>query len=514
MIADSGTGLAWLRWVSPLGWVEELQPLTSPEPLMLLPIAALIATMAGLAIHLAGSRDLGASVIADRTHAVARTRLLSGPTGLAIRLTRWVVIAWGISIALLSLMMGLIAKSVGNVLSENAGDRETFAKLGIRGSGAAQYLAITFLIVALLIALIAAGQLSAARGEEADGRIDHLLVRQVSRYTWLGGRLAVATGCLVIGGPHRRRDLAGSARPASAAVSGSATLLGAGLNVVPPAVFILGARERSTFGARPRAVSAVTYGLLAWSFLVELIGGIAGASHWVLDTVAVSSDVGGSGGQSQLDKWRCHDAARCRRRWPRRGRFPPPRSGRRMSARRVDPKQRPDWRQLFVEELGVLAFDVGAPRATVRVLGWLVVCDPPEQSAPEIQSALQLSAGAVSAATRTLIGIGMLERVAHPADRHMYYKVRAGGWEVAMRSRLRTLVGIREVADRALLAATDDTHRLRDMRDMYAWFEDRLDELLAQRATTPTRPASTPTGTGRSSSRRARRGPTAAASPS
>jgi len=28
----------------------------------------------------------------------------------------------------------------------------------------------------------------------------------------------------------------------------------------------------------------VTYGLLAWSFLVEIIGGIVNASHWVLDT--------------------------------------------------------------------------------------------------------------------------------------------------------------------------------------------------------------------------------------
>jgi DNA-binding transcriptional regulator GbsR (MarR family) len=157
-----------------------------------------------------------------------------------------------------------------------------------------------------------------------------------------------------------------------------------------------------------------------------------------------------------------------------------------MSARRLTAKPLvPDWRQSFVEELGVLAFDVGIPRATVRVLAWLVVCDPPQQSAPDIQSALQLSAGAVSAATRTLIGIGMLERAAHAGDRHMYYKLRAGGWEVALRSRLRTLTGIREVADRALLAATGADDRLHDLRDVYAWFENRLDELLAQRRTAP-----------------------------
>ena len=31
MVADSGTGLHWLLWISPLGWVEQLQPLTAPR---------------------------------------------------------------------------------------------------------------------------------------------------------------------------------------------------------------------------------------------------------------------------------------------------------------------------------------------------------------------------------------------------------------------------------------------------------------------------------------------------
>jgi ABC-2 type transport system permease protein len=190
MVADSGTGLDWLRWLSPLGWVEELRPLTFPQPLALVPIVALVAAMAGLAIHLAGVRDLGASVIADRSSAHPHTWLLAGPTGLAIRLTRGVLTAWGLSIALMALLMGLIAKSVGTALSVDAGDREAFAKLGFRGSGTEQYLAITFLLVALLVALVAAGQLSAARDEEAEGRVDHLLVRPVSRYRWLAGRLS------------------------------------------------------------------------------------------------------------------------------------------------------------------------------------------------------------------------------------------------------------------------------------------------------------------------------------
>jgi ABC-2 type transport system permease protein len=282
MIADSGTGLDWLRWISPLGWVEELRPLTSPRPLMLLLIAALVAAMAGLTVHLAGSRDLSGSVIADRSSARPRTALLSGPTGLAIRLTRAVVIAWGVSIALLGLMMGLIAKSVGSALSADAGDRVTFARMGFRGSGAEQYLAITFLIIALLVAVVAAGQVGAARGEEADGRVDHLLVRPISRYGWLAGRLAVATGCLIAAAL-----VAGVSSWLGAASQhsgvGLPTLLNAGLNVVPPAVFVLGVGAL-TFGVWPRAVTSVTYGLIAWSFLLDIIGGAVNISHWVLDT--------------------------------------------------------------------------------------------------------------------------------------------------------------------------------------------------------------------------------------
>src|SRR4030095_2524756 len=32
MAADSDPGLAWLRWASPLGWIEELRPLTGSQP--------------------------------------------------------------------------------------------------------------------------------------------------------------------------------------------------------------------------------------------------------------------------------------------------------------------------------------------------------------------------------------------------------------------------------------------------------------------------------------------------
>lgn len=141
-----------------------------------------------------------------------------------------------------------------------------------------------------------------------------------------------------------------------------------------------------------------------------------------------------------------------------------------------------DWRETFVEELGLLVLDSGTPRAMVRILGWMVVCEPPEQSAQDIQAGLKLSAGTVSAAVRTLTGLGYLDRVAYPGDRHIYYRLRSEGWERALRARLGTMTQLREVADRALAGAGHQGHRrLQDMRDVCAWFEDQIGELLTKR---------------------------------
>lgn len=48
----------------------------------------------------------------------------------------------------------------------------------------------------LLVAMAAAGQVSATRDEETEGCLDHLLVRPVARVRWLAGRFAVSAAAL------------------------------------------------------------------------------------------------------------------------------------------------------------------------------------------------------------------------------------------------------------------------------------------------------------------------------
>jgi ABC-2 type transport system permease protein len=282
MAADSDAGLAWLRWASPIGWIEELRPLTGSRPFAFLPIIALVAVLVVLAIRIAGRRDLGASALASRDTSKPRTLLLGGQAGLTVRLTRPVIAAWVVALVVTGLVFGLVAQAAGTALRGARGIEQAIERLGATTTGAASYLGFVFVIAAGLMAIAVAGQIAAIRGEEASGHLDNLFVRPVERWRWLAVRLGVGLGLVVVASV-----LAGLAAWVGAvsqhADVGLGELLKAGLNVVPPAVFVLGIGGL-TFGVWPRGAIGVAYGLVVWSFFVETIAGVFDSNHWLRDT--------------------------------------------------------------------------------------------------------------------------------------------------------------------------------------------------------------------------------------
>ncbi|HLI56246.1 MAG TPA: hypothetical protein VKY26_04340, partial [Actinomycetota bacterium] len=282
MVADSSAGLAWLRWASPIGWVEELQPLTGPRPWALVPIAALVVVLCGLTLALAARRDLGAAVLADRSVVPPHTALLSRPFGLATRLARGGLIAWGVAIAATGLLLGGIAKSGGAAMSGTASISRGLARLGAPGGGTSAYLGVCFLMMAILVLLVGAAQAAAARREEADGHAETLLVRPLSRWAWFGGRAGLAALALLAGGVVTGVMVWIGAAADHAGV-GLTHLLGAGLNTVPPGLCLVGIGLLA-FGVWPRATAAAVYAVFGWSLLVDLVAVSGAESHWLLDT--------------------------------------------------------------------------------------------------------------------------------------------------------------------------------------------------------------------------------------
>ncbi len=137
-----------------------------------------------------------------------------------------------------------------------------------------------------------------------------------------------------------------------------------------------------------------------------------------------------------------------------------------------------DWRQSFVEDLGVLGRE-GLPRSATRILGWLVVCTPPHQTGPELQRGLHLSAGSVSTATDLLLQLGLIERTTFPTDRRLHYRLRPDAWEVVLGQRLQVFRQLRQVAETAS-ASGGDNDRLRSMRDFCARCEREGDRLRTE----------------------------------
>lgn len=54
----------------------------------------------------------------------------------------------------------------------------------------------------------------------------------------------------------------------------------------------------------------------------------------------------------------------------------------------------------FVEEMGQYLASYGMTPMAGRMWGWLLICEPPEQTAAEIAEALQASRGAISGTAR------------------------------------------------------------------------------------------------------------------
>jgi ABC-2 type transport system permease protein len=199
--------------------------------------------------------------------------------GLAVRLSRPAVMGWAAGVAGLSVVFGLVAQSLTTTTS-SAVD-QTFARLGLRQPGVEAYLGMFFLITGALIAGSAAAFVTASREEEAEGRLDPLLVRPMSRTVWLAGRVTVSAGAVVAFG--LLAGVAGWAGVASQhAGVGLLRLLAAGLNLVPPALAVLGLGTLA-FGIAPRLAAPLVYAVVATSFILQLAGTLGATGRWLLD---------------------------------------------------------------------------------------------------------------------------------------------------------------------------------------------------------------------------------------
>lgn len=274
----------WLLNVTPLGWIEKLQPLVGSRPIWLLPIVVTIGVCVTLTIWLAGRRDLGESLVADRDTQLPRLHWLGSPFAAAVRMNRTNALSWLAGVTLISLFYGFLTKPAVQAFNSTSGAQKAIDKLAHAGQGslASLYMGVVFLILMTLVMSYAANAASHIREDEADGYLDNFLVRPVSRWRWLAGRVALAAGVAAVACLIASLAVWVSARHQLSGIGGH-DLFMAGLNMLSPVLFTLGAGIVA-MGLWPRATAFAAYGILGWSFLLSMISSGVNLNHWILDT--------------------------------------------------------------------------------------------------------------------------------------------------------------------------------------------------------------------------------------
>jgi DNA-binding MarR family transcriptional regulator len=143
-----------------------------------------------------------------------------------------------------------------------------------------------------------------------------------------------------------------------------------------------------------------------------------------------------------------------------------------------------DRQAAFVEEMGQYLGSVGMTPMAGRMLAWLLICEPVEQTAADLADAMQASRGAISGTARTLETAGFIRRSRRRGDRREYFSVPpgairnllAGAGEIYHRLTVIAWHGVGVVADLPPPAR----RRIEEFHDFVAFVEKVFPTLIQQ----------------------------------
>ncbi|MEV6268292.1 ABC transporter permease [Kribbella sp. NPDC051936] len=272
--------LAWLSYLSPLGWAQQIHPYAQNRWWLAVVLLAATIALIGAAVALAVRRDVGAGILPDRLGPADGK--LGSPLALAWRLHRGLLAAWTVGFALLGLLFGGVAEGVGDMMRDDPGIQEMFQRMGGAAGLIDSFLAGVMTLVGLIASAYAVQATLRMRVEESSGRAEPVLATATSRWQWAASHLVFS-----LLGPALALLAAGVAEglaygAAIGDVSGQVPrLVGAALAQLP-AVWVLAAIAIAIFGLFPRA-SMVSWAGPAVCILIGLVSAGVSTAGWIRD---------------------------------------------------------------------------------------------------------------------------------------------------------------------------------------------------------------------------------------
>ena len=274
--ADASSGNSWLRWTTPLGWVEELHPPAAPSPVALMASVAACAVLVFVALRMLAVRDIGVGLLPHSDTRNPGYFLLRNPWQTALRDDLPQLSIWLAGSLFYTLLLGSLAKTLLDLVASTS----AFGKLLGHSFGLNAYIAASFSVVELIVTLFAVTLVVGARGEEASGRLELLTAGPLSRIGWLLGRAGLASGLALV-----LALLSAMALWVGAEVTGQSmsfgSLIEAAFNCIPLIVISVGAAV-AILAITPRAVAFI-YAPVAVFYLWDALGTAIKAPTWTLN---------------------------------------------------------------------------------------------------------------------------------------------------------------------------------------------------------------------------------------
>ena len=283
MVGNSTDARSWVRWTTPLGWMDELKPYRDPDLRALLPMLIVPVLLAALAVALRARRDTGGALLATDAGREPHLRLLGSPTAFAWRSNRAVLLGWILGLGAYAAVMGALISTMIDWLAQDKSYQKIMTDLGLdQALTVLGFLAMIGVMFGLAVALQVAWRIGAARGEEESGRLEAILARPVSRLRWLGGHalLSLLGGAILLAAT-------GMALWLGVAASGSneitwANAMRSVLNTLP-VVVLVGGLAVFSLGLLPRLTVAIPVTVTVVGYVVTLLGPALSWPAWVLN---------------------------------------------------------------------------------------------------------------------------------------------------------------------------------------------------------------------------------------
>ncbi|GAA2803072.1 ABC transporter permease [Kribbella solani] len=272
--------LAWLSWVSPIGWAQRIHPYGENRFWLGGIVLAATVALIGAAVALSVRRDVGAGLLPDKPGPAEGN--LGSPLALAWRLHRGLLLAWTTGFALLGLLFGGVAKGVGDLMRDDATLQDVFRRMGGAAGLIDSFLAGVMTLVGLIASAYAVQATLRLRAEETSGRAEPVLATATSRWQWAASHLVFS-----LLGPAVALLAAGVAEGiayglAIGDVGGQLPRLVAAALTQLPAVWVLAAITIAIFGFVPR-LSMVSWAGPALCILIGLVSAGVATAAWVRD---------------------------------------------------------------------------------------------------------------------------------------------------------------------------------------------------------------------------------------